>query len=111
MRDTGWPVRDVAVDDASLEGTLTTEVRRLLDLVEGSVAIVAGPPHTAVAERVARVAERVVVADPLSTKGLEYDAVVVVDPTRIADETPGGVRALYVVLTRAAHRMTVLRLA
>ena len=49
------------------------------------------------------------VVDPLSTKGLEWDATVVLDPDAIVEESPGGVRVLYVVLTRAAHRMTVLR--
>jgi len=49
------------------------------------------------------------VIDPLSTKGLEYDATVVIDPDAIVSESPGGARVLYVVLTRAAHRMTVLR--
>ena len=48
------------------------------------------------------------VVDPMSTKGLEYDATVVVDPAEITRESPGGVRVLYVALTRAAHRMTVL---
>ena len=52
---------------------------------------------------------RVVVVDPMSTKGLEYDATVVVDPDEITRESPGGVRVLYVALTRAAHRMTVVR--
>ncbi|WP_255574389.1 ATP-binding domain-containing protein [Austwickia sp. TVS 96-490-7B] len=52
---------------------------------------------------------RVIVVDPLSCKGLEYDATVVVDPDEITAESPGGVRVLYVALTRAAHRMTVLR--
>ena len=52
---------------------------------------------------------RVQVIDPLSTKGLEWDATVVVDPDGITAESPGGVRVLYVVLTRAAHRMHVLR--
>jgi DNA helicase IV len=51
---------------------------------------------------------RVQVVDPMSTKGLEYDATVVVDPDEIVRESPGGVRVLYVALTRAAHRMTVL---
>ena len=55
------------------------------------------------------VAERVRVIDPLSTKGLEYDATVVVDPDEITASCAGGVRTLYVVLTRAAHRMVVLR--
>ena len=53
--------------------------------------------------------DRVVAIDPLSTKGLEYDATVVVDPDAIVAETAGGIRTLYVVLTRAAHRMTVIR--
>ena len=56
-----------------------------------------------------RICDRVVVIDPMSTKGLEYDATVIVDPDEIAAESPGGVRVLYVALTRAAHRMTVLR--
>jgi len=45
----------------------------------------------------------------MSAKGLEYDATVVVDPDAIVAESPGGVRGLYVALTRAAHRMTILR--
>ena len=49
---------------------------------------------------------RVQVIDPLSTKGLEWDATVVLDPDAIVEESPGGVRVLYVVLTRAAHRAT-----
>ena len=52
-------------------------------------------------------AGRVQLIDPLSTKGLEWDATVVVDPEGIVAESPGGVRVLYVVLTRAAHRMHV----
>ena len=37
---------------------------------------------------------RVQVIDPLSTKGLEWDATVVVDPQGIVEESPGGVRVL-----------------
>jgi DNA helicase IV len=48
---------------------------------------------------------RVVALSPLDSKGLEYDAVVVVEPDRIVSDTLGGVRALYVVLTRATQRM------
>jgi DNA helicase IV len=50
------------------------------------------------------------VVDPMSTKGLEYDATVIVDPAEITAESPGGIRVLYVALTRAAHRMTILQL-
>lgn len=50
------------------------------------------------------------VLDPLSAKGLEFDATVVVDPAAVVSATAGGVRSLYVALTRAAHRMTVVTL-
>ena len=78
--------------------------------VEGSIAVIGARRWT---ERLAGLDGvgdgRVQVIDPLSTKGLEWDATVVVDPDGIVDESPGGVRVLYVVLTRAAHRMHVLR--
>jgi len=41
-------------------------------------------------------------------KGLELDAVVVVEPKRIVDEEPQGLRSLYVALTRATRRLTVV---
>ena len=41
-------------------------------------------------------------------KGLEFDAVVVVEPARIVAEAPQGLRALYVALTRATKRLTVV---
>ncbi|MBF6340913.1 AAA family ATPase [Nocardia abscessus] len=42
------------------------------------------------------------------TKGLEYDAVLVVDPERILAECPRGAAELYVALTRATQRLGVL---
>jgi DNA helicase IV len=41
-------------------------------------------------------------------KGLEFDSVVVVEPSRIVAESPQGLRALYVALTRATKRMTIV---
>ena len=41
-------------------------------------------------------------------KGLEFDAVVVVDPAAIAAAEPRGLQRLYVVLTRAVSRLVVL---
>ncbi len=41
-------------------------------------------------------------------KGLELDGVVVVEPGRIVAEEPQGLRALYVALTRATKRLTVV---
>ena len=45
---------------------------------------------------------------PLEAKGLEYDAVVVVSPDEIVTESPGGVRVLYVALTRPTQRLVTL---
>ena len=44
----------------------------------------------------------------LQAKGLEYDGVVVVAPDRIIEEAPGGVRVLYVALTRPTQRLVTL---
>jgi DNA helicase IV len=41
-------------------------------------------------------------------KGLELDAVVVVEPARILAEEPQGLRSLYVALTRATRRLSVV---
>ncbi len=107
VRETGVdPVVAAFGDD--VPGAVREAVRDLLDQVDGSVAVIAPARHRARVEEVVSLGERVVVIDPLSTKGLEYDATVVVDPDQITAESPGGARVLYVALTRAAHRMTVL---
>jgi DNA helicase IV len=54
---------------------------------------------------------RVSVVPATTAKGLEYDRVVVVEPTRIAQDEPDertGLRRLYVVLTRAVTALTVI---
>ena len=53
--------------------------------------------------------DRVVALGSLEAKGLEYDATLVVSPAEIADESPAGLRVLYVALTRATQRLTVCR--
>ncbi|HUR18227.1 MAG TPA: AAA family ATPase [Acidimicrobiales bacterium] len=46
---------------------------------------------------------------PVATvKGLEFDAVLVVEPARIVSESIQGLRALYVALTRATKRLTIV---
>lgn len=45
---------------------------------------------------------------PLDTKGLEVDAVVVVEPARILAETTKGAHLLYVVLTRAVQHLSIV---
>jgi UvrD-like helicase C-terminal domain len=41
-------------------------------------------------------------------KGLEFDSVVVVEPARLVAESPRGDRAVYVALTRATRRLTIV---
>jgi DNA helicase IV len=45
---------------------------------------------------------------PSQTKGLEFDAVLVVEPQRILADGPRGAAELYVALTRATQRLGVL---
>jgi DNA helicase IV len=45
---------------------------------------------------------------PSETKGLEFDAVLVVDPDKILEDGPRGAAELYVALTRATQRLGVL---
>ena len=85
-------------------------VERLLEEVEGSVAVISPSVHAAALSEIGDGPDgRVQLTHAMSTKGLEYDATVVLDPEAIVAESPGGARVLYVAMTRAAHRMTVLR--
>jgi DNA helicase IV len=43
-----------------------------------------------------------------SAKGLEFDAVVVVEPGLIHDGSPRGARLLYVALTRAVQALSIV---
>jgi DNA helicase IV len=52
--------------------------------------------------------ERVTLLTIEDAKGLEFDAVTVVEPARITQETPQGLRALYVAFTRATQRLTIV---
>jgi hypothetical protein len=47
-------------------------------------------------------------ASPEEAKGLEFEAVVVVDPEDIVRETEHGMRMLYIALTRTTKYLTVL---
>ena len=55
--------------------------------------------------------DRIRVLSALDTKGLEFDAVLVLQPAEIAQESSAGHRTIYVVLTRATQRLTTLSTA
>ncbi len=109
VRETGVHPVDAALG-ADPVTAVADALAGLADEVGGSIAVITPLRY---ADRLAPLHGafdgRVQVVGPMSVKGLEYDATVVVDPDAIAAESPGGGRVLYVALTRAAHRMTVLR--
>lgn len=116
VRSTGVEPRFVATGDGhgsvvgdSLEKTVRAAAEHLLDLVDGTVGVVVAMDRRAEAARwLAGLGDRVVALGSLEAKGLEYDATVVVSPAEIADESPAGLRVLYVALTRATQQLTVV---
>ncbi len=118
VRSTGLDPVELAVDDR--EAGTRAAVVELLAAVDGTVGIVVPVARRAeVSDWVAdwpEVADaltggddaRLVVLTGLDTKGLEFDAIVVVEPQEIEDESETGRATLYVVLTRATQRLVTL---
>ena len=93
------------------------------EAAEGRIAVLA--PAARVAELRARVTPDaagepgaepdldapVVVLPVSSAKGLEFDSVVLVEPAELVAESPRGLNDLYVALTRATQRLTVVHRA
>ena len=102
-----------APENPTIPAAMINIVRSLLAEVEGTIGVIC-PPSTkdelATHFERARLpgAERVVVITAQQAKGLEYDAVLVITPDDIVAESPGGVRALYVALTRPTQRLVTL---
>ncbi|MFE1076587.1 HelD family protein [Streptomyces sp. NPDC058783] len=108
VRSTGVEPRFAVVED-SLAETVRAEAARLLGLVDGTVGVVVAMNRREEARRwLEGLGDRVVALGSLEAKGLEYDATVVVSPAEIADESPAGLRVLYVALTRATQQLTVV---
>ncbi|WP_326582429.1 AAA family ATPase [Streptomyces sp. NBC_00481] len=109
VRSTGVEPRFVTAARESLSRTVRAEAARLLDLVDGTVGVVVAMNRRDEAARwLAGLGDRVVALGSLEAKGLEYDATVVVSPAEIADESPAGLRVLYVALTRATQQLTLV---
>ncbi|MDX3801471.1 HelD family protein [Streptomyces sp. AK04-3B] len=108
VRSTGVVPRFTAAR-GSLAPTVRAEAERLLERVDGTVGVVVAMNRREEARRwLAGLGDRVVALGSLEAKGLEYDATVVVSPAEIADESPAGLRVLYVALTRATQQLTVV---
>ncbi len=118
VRSTGRQPELLRTSEAALVSDLVDIVDRLTDEVGGTVGIIAPPSRQerlreALRRRLATRMNpanlsRVLYPSPLEAKGLEYDAVVVVSPDEIVAESPGGVRVLYVALTRPTQVLVTL---
>ncbi|MET9295572.1 UvrD-helicase domain-containing protein [Streptomyces sp. NPDC003077] len=112
VRSTGLVPRFAVPDgtgDAALAAAVREEAARLLSEVDGTVGVVVAMNRREQARSwLSGLGDRVVALGSLEAKGLEYDATLVVSPAEIADESPAGLRVLYVALTRATQRLTVL---
>jgi DNA helicase IV len=71
-------------------------------------ALMAGLPAGAVGAGREAMDSPVVVLTVAGVKGLEFDAVVLVEPAAIERESPRGANDLYVAITRPTQRLLVL---
>ncbi|WP_067697697.1 HelD family protein [Nocardia jejuensis] len=104
VRDSGFAPRAVRVP----EPELAAEVGRLVAeeaTHPGTTAVIV--PHDLVAELSHPTGDSARVLTVHEVKGLEFDAVILVEPHRILTESPRGANDLYVALTRSTQRLTV----
>jgi DNA helicase IV len=116
--DEPWITR---AEDPDAVGDLLTELVGVLAEAWGSIGVVAPDAwhERALARLVAAgldagdpdrggLDRQVSVLRPPTAKGLEFDAVVVVEPAAFLDEGAPGARLLYVAMTRAVQHLSVL---
>ncbi len=104
-------VRSTGVQPVLRQGPLADAVADLLAEVGGTVGVVAPRELVGQVRRELPADGRLQVLDTWQAKGLEFDGCAVLAPERIVAEgrTPAaGLRTLYVALTRATQRLTVV---
>jgi DNA helicase IV len=117
VRESEWPV--AVVRTANLAAGVVEAVRtdRAID-AQGTVAVIASESllstvypalaaefGTDVGRGAAGLLRAIAVLTPREVKGLEFDAVVVAEPSRVVDEIARGAAALYVAMTRPTQRL------
>jgi hypothetical protein len=120
LREDPGALEIVAVDAARLPGRLAA-VCADASALAGSVAVIAADQQVPELSRLltrqsvahgvldgADVAERLTLVPVTLAKGLEFDHVIVVEPAAIARAEARGLQRLYVALTRAVSRLTIL---
>jgi DNA helicase IV len=125
VRSSGVAPWSARVGEAGLAAEMTAALRReLVEIGDGRLgvlvpgarvaelgsALLADLPEAAVGEQ-PDLRNRVVLMTVRQAKGLEFDAVLVVQPDEILAESPRGLSDLYVAVTRATRRLGVLHTA
>ena len=101
------PLAEVVADLAATPGSIGIVCADAVVAEVVALLTAAGVPATALTDD-GEEAARVAVVPATLAKGLEFDAVVVVDPAAIVAAEPRGLHRLYVVLTRAVSTLVVL---
>ncbi len=108
VRSTGVDPVDLVAGAGSLPATVRELTEKQLADVDGTIGVITPVPRRdEMAAWVTGLPERVQVVTALEAKGMEYDAVVLVEPGEIAVDR-AGVRTLYVALSRATQRLTTV---
>jgi DNA helicase IV len=118
VRRTGEEPRFVAVDGAGLVAAAGRQARDA-SATGGTVAVIApSAVHGELVTELADVGARAGTADALDApvailaatdaKGLEFDHVVVVEPSRLVSPDGPGMRLLYMALTRATRQLVIV---
>jgi DNA helicase IV len=119
VRDSEWPVDEVVIDASDLLSAVVDVVDEDRSVDDRGTLAVIAPARVVDAQyeelalrfgasvgRAARGLRRpIAVLTPQEAKGLEFDAVVVVEPNEIIASSSRGVGALYVAMTRPTQRL------
>ncbi|HUP85185.1 MAG TPA: UvrD-helicase domain-containing protein [Acidimicrobiales bacterium] len=116
----GTPPRLVPTTAAQLAETVVGEAVQLANTWTSTAIVAPAEVQTPIVEamtaagidftdgtRISELGEHLTLLAPATTKGLEFDAVIAVEPARIA-EIDRGLRLLYIVLTRAVQELVIV---
>ncbi|GIF26250.1 DNA helicase IV [Actinoplanes tereljensis] len=108
VRSTGVEPVDLVATAAGLPGLVRELAEKQLTDVDGTIGVITPVPRQEeIAGWLTGLPERVQVVTALEAKGMEYDAVVLVEPAALTKDA-AGIRTLYVALSRATQRLTTV---
>ncbi|MEQ1736308.1 MAG: UvrD-helicase domain-containing protein [Rhodoglobus sp.] len=120
VRASEWPVTVTRDEDLAAGVLAAARSDRAIDRF-GTIAIIASGSQLStfypaleaefggeVGRAAAGLSKPIAVLTPAECKGLEFDAVIVVEPRVIVDEIPRGAAALYVAMTRPTQRLQLV---